>query len=474
MPGTAERIRCETQDYYRDPEVRARVLEFLGATATTRPTAAFVVALDAPGRFPLTWDICRPHPVSDISTAFARGTDLSRSLWDAEHLLFFLDLDHLDANEPAEPFVNSTTVFAKLEAVYQAAKRVFDATRLEGRVYMTGRGYHFVGSIPLDDPLVDELASLLPNTPSWFASHPSRRPPGITVELTERQARAADGLGLILEFAAHLIAAEAASSSPIPVIFNGTVVGRGGHGRECVSIDFSHAGDPMDVRHMRSAFSTYQWHRLRADIFGGDVGARVPPLVVLPHDHLGFMPMLRHRGLAAGVHAARTTTSVIPDVSTGVARLLARYVASPLAAFHRTFYAMRRLPEGRPRPLNPGEVPPCVAAPLLRPNDLLLKPEFIQHVVRHLLSRGWNAAQVAALVQQKYEADFGWGDRWTRMDPQTRAEFDVRVFAGLLATGADPLIDFNCVSAQEKHVCPRRGCPYDLRRDRDRLTAAAR
>jgi hypothetical protein len=225
---------------------------------------------------------------------------------------------------------------------------------------------------------------------------------------------------------------------------------------------------------MRSAFSTYQWHRLRADIFGEDVAVRVPSLVVLPHDQPGFMPMLRHRGLAAGVHAARTTTSVIPDVSTGVATLLARYVASPLAAFHRTFYAVRRSPEGQPRRLNLAEVPPCVAAPLARPNDLLLKPEFIQHVVRHLLSRGWNAAQVAGLVQHKYETDFGWGDRWTRIDPQTRAEFDVRVFAGLLLTGADALIDFNCVSAQEKHVCPGRGCPYDLRRDRDRLLAAAK
>ena len=474
MPGTAEQVRGETLDYYRDPDVRARVLEFLGATATTRPTAAFVVALDAPGRFPLTWDVCRSHLVSDISAALARGTDLSRSLWDSAHLLFFLDLDHLDADEPAEPFVNPTTVFAKLEPVYRAAKRVFDAARLDSRVYMTGRGYHFVGSIPLDAPLVDQLAGLLPNTPSWFATHSTRRPPGITVELTERQARAADGLGLILEYAAHLVAAEAATSSPIPVVFNGTVVGRGGHGRECVSIDFSHAGDPMDVRHLRSAFSTYQWHRLRADIFGEDIAAHVPPLVVLPHDHPGFMPMMRHRGLAAGVHAARATTSVIPDVSTGVATLLARYVASPLAAFHRTFYAVRRLPESQPRRLNLAEVPPCVAAPLARPNDLLLKPEFIQHVVRHLLSRGWNAAQVAGLVQQKYETDFGWGDRWTRIDPQTRAEFDVRVFAGLLLTGADALIDFNCVSAQEKHVCPGRGCPYDLRRDRDRLLAAAK
>jgi hypothetical protein len=135
---------------------------------------------------------------------------------------------------------------------------------------------------------------------------------------------------------------------------------------------------------------------------------------------------------------------------------------------------MRRMPDGGVRHLDRGRVPPCVAAPLARPNDLLLKPEFIQHVVRYLMSRGWHAAEIAALVQRQYEMDFGWGDRWTRMHPRTRAEFDVRVFAGLLAAGADPLIDFNCVSAQEKRVCPRRGCPYDLRRDRDRLAAALR
>ena len=112
---------------------------------------------------------------------------------------------------------------------------------------------------------------------------------------------------------------------------------------------------------------------------------------------------------------------------------------------------------------------PCVTAPLERPNDLLLKPEHLQHVVRALLARGWAAAQIAALVQQKFEEPHGWGDRWARSDPRTRADFDVRVFAGLVATGADELIDFNCVSAQEKDICPRVGCPHDLRVDRDRL-----
>jgi hypothetical protein len=86
-----------------------------------------------------------------------------------------------------------------------------------------------------------------------------------------------------------------------------------------------------------------------------------------------------------------------------------------------------------------------------------------------LLVRDWSAAEIAGLVQAEYEKDHGWGSRWARRHPRTRAEFDVRVFAGLVATRADTLVDFNCVSAQEKELCPGTGCPYDLRQDRDRL-----
>jgi hypothetical protein len=57
------------------------------------------------------------------------------------------------------------------------------------------------------------------------------------------------------------------------------------------------------------------------------------------------------------------------------------------------------------------------------------------------------------------------------MDAQTRAEFDVRVFAGMVATGMDEGIDFNCRSAQEKGLCPGAGCTHDLRSDRDHLLA---
>jgi hypothetical protein len=56
------------------------------------------------------------------------------------------------------------------------------------------------------------------------------------------------------------------------------------------------------------------------------------------------------------------------------------------------------------------------------------------------------------------------------MDAQTRAEFDVRVFAGMVATGLDRGIDYNCVSAQEKSICPLApNCHHDLRDDRAQL-----
>jgi hypothetical protein len=161
-------------------------------------------------------------------------------------------------------------------------------------------------------------------------------------------------------------------------------------------------------------------------------------------------------------------------VTPGVERLLKAYGVSSLAAFHRAFLLEAGTAAARPPFLDRSTLPPCVSGCLERPNDLLLRPEHLQYLTRGLLARGWRASQVAALVQAHYEADYEWGERWTRMDPRTRAEFDVRVFAGLIATGLDRMIDYNCVSAQEKGVCPGTGCTYDLRLDRDRLLARRR
>jgi hypothetical protein len=340
---------------------------------------------------------------------------------------------------------------------------------------MTGRGYHFTGQVPLDHAVVDQLAGLVAEVPAWFASHADRRPAGVDASMTERQARASVGLGLLLEHLAQLVMCQAAGTSALPVVVNGTVVGHaGGAGRECVSIDFSHAGDPLDVRHARIAFGTYQWHRLRPDIFG-HVAASFPPLVALPRRHRGLVGMLaRGRGLDVGAREAPHSTAALPHLAAGVARLLADYSASPLATFHGAFADDILASRGSVRTLDLASLPPCISACLATPNDLLLRPEHLQYLTRALLARGWRAADIAALVRSRYDDDHQWGDRWHRMHPRTRAEFDVRVFAGLVATGLDRLVDHNCVSAQEKGVCPGTGCAYDLRLDRDRLLSRGR
>jgi len=457
----------DPETYYRDTAVRARVLEYCGATTTKPASAAFVVGFETGGRDRPDWTA--PVPTSRLPALLARGGDIARSVWDTQHLIFFLQLNYINADRPAEPFVHPADVFLKLEPVYHAVTSVFGGLRLRARPFVTGRGYHFIGKIPLADPLVGELAALAPRTPAWLATHEARRPVGVTACIDERHARAAEGLGMLIEFAGHQIH-ERAGAAAIPVVINGPVVGRGLNGREAASIDFSHAGDPLDSRHIRTGFSTYQWHLRHLDIFGSPVPTEAPALTMIPRNRHSLMTLLAAgRDLRAGLDAAHAGVAIIPNVTTGVTELLGQYLASPLAAFHKTYHEARQSAAGRlPSTATPA-VPPCVAASLTLPNDLLLRPEHVQHVVRDLMARGWHAAQIAALIQDRYEGDYGWRDRWQRLHAETRAEFHVRVFAGLVATGADTLVDFNCVSAQEKDLCPRTGCQYDLRRDRDRI-----
>ena len=69
-----------------------------------------------------------------------------------------------------------------------------------------------------------------------------------------------------------------------------------------------------------------------------------------------------------------------------------------------------------------------------------------------MLALGWHSRHIAGFICSKYGRDFGW-TQFTDCDPAARADFYVRVFAGLFATGCDDLVDFNCISAQEQGIC---------------------
>ena len=257
-------------DYYGNADVRRSILEYCGATSSAPPTAVYLAGLCPGDAAQPSWDhhAVRVDP-GKLDLLCATGCDIARSLWDRTHVIFLIELDYENVDDPAEPYLRPAEAFFKLEPVYRAARRVFASLGLPLQPIMTGRGYHFSGQIRLDDPLIAHLAALVPETPAWHADVSRRLPADVRGSLSAEHARAVTGLGRLVEFAAHLIHHASAATAHIPVVFNGTIVGTGTIGRECVSIDFSHGGDPLDVRHMRSAFSAYQWHLLRPDISGG-------------------------------------------------------------------------------------------------------------------------------------------------------------------------------------------------------------
>lgn len=465
-------------EYYGDPAVRARMLEYCGGAPEREPTAVYVAGMHAAeAHFP-TWEQAPRHPLAALDDLLASGADVARSLWDRTHILLHLDVDYLNIDIPSEAYTHPADVFYKIEPVYRAAQHVFTRYGIGPLAIVTGRGYHFAGRVPLDSPVVDRLAALTPAPPAWLRTAGQRRLPWMTGTITTRQARAWSGIGMLVEFLAHQILRRARTRSPIPVVVNNTVVGTGEVGRECVSLDLSYAGDPLDVRHMRVAFGAYQKHRFRPDLSG--VAATHPPMVAVPRGDERIEHMLSHRtDLRHAARLARSAVVAMPDVAAGVACALDGYAASPLARFHEAFeHAVpatrsNTQPEQRPAAAR-RSLPACVTRAMATPNDLLLQPSVLQHVTRVLLADGLSPRDIAALVQARYDADCGWGRRWSWMDAHTRASFDVRVFSGLLVAGVDEAIDLNCRSAQEKGLCPGGECGRDLRTTRAQLLKAVR
>lgn len=457
--------RLTTVEYYHDPAVRARIREYCGAIGKDPPTCAFVTPL-CPG--PLTrWETAAHLESAALDRVLDRGCDLSRSMWDTKSLLVHLDIDYFENVLAGDALLRPGHAFLRLEPVFRTIR--FELARLELPLFdvMTGRGYHFTGQIPIDAPVVGRLAGL--GRPA-AARHLSDTPGA----LDARRDQAFLGMGMVLEGLAHHLLQRAAPLTAVPIVLNGTEVGHGGIGRESISIDLSYCGDLLEERRIRVAFGTYQSHIFRPDIFGANTAEFVPPLATVPRRERTLVWMLEHgRQLDQARALAERETTVLPDVTHGMERLVEEYLLSPLAEAHHAFYAMAAHPLGSwPDTydrLDARSLPSCVARPLLTPNDALLKPTAVQHVTRALLSRGWHPRHVAGLIRSRYARDFGWADRWSRMDPLRRADYDVRVFAGLVTAGVDEAIDFNCVSAQEKGLCPYDACGHDLRRDRARL-----
>jgi hypothetical protein len=439
---------------YSDPAVRCRLTEFLGGDTLDGATAAYVTQSDG-----CRFDRHQLRRPADLDQLLSGELDLARSFADTASLLLHLDIEYVNFDSPAEAFVDPWRAFDLQEPAVNAIETLLLEHGIRPLHLITGQGHHFVWRISRDAEVAGRISALCP-APELLDSCANRVPAAFRDVIDPDAQRAFSGLSLLMEHLAHRVKTIAAPHSQVPVTITAVQVGPcATRQREIVSIDISEYGDPLHTRMIRMPFTNYlkPWITGLARSLG--LEGQIPAFRAIPLHEIDIRQAIKVRQVDADVRdLARRACVRIPEQSTGTARLLDGYLASPLRRFHEFFHADRHDPKERWQETydrtSLDSLPPCARHLLVWPNDLLLKPAGIQLLTRSLLAEGWHPRHIAGLVRSKFENPaFNWGVNWDEYVPAIRADFYTRLFAGMLATGLDSLVDLNCVSTREKGFC---------------------
>lgn len=456
-------------EYYSNPNVRERIAEYCGG-ASAEPmsfTAEYLVGYGAYLKASQKKEFVSSD-VSGFHWILDHGLDIFRSVWDKESTIAVLDVEYYNLDYPGEIYYDPYACFLKLEPLYQIIQQKLKEWRIPHLTLMTGQGYHFAWKIGADSPADRSLEQLgrvsdsLAEKYEVTTTHRHRR-------VSLQHGRAFDGLGRVMEYISHDLLRSAGDASPVPLVFSDIVVGPvNDWAREAISIDLSAFGDPITMRDIRCPFSTHQKHKLQVYKVGKQIAREIPIQLSLPRrDELPLYELLKfRRNYDASAEMASVGSCVLPDAANSFYPLIQQYRTSSLAQFHEEFDSVEHdhLKEWSKTydALNLSKLPPCIALPLARPNPLVLQPTHLQNISRYLYLSGWHPKHIGGLIRSKYERNFRWSEDWTHLDAATRANFWVRLYSGALAVGLDQRTDFNCVSMQERGLCPKPWCGHNL------------
>lgn len=434
---------------YGSEAVRARIREFIGEPPTG---GVYLAQCDEPfGSQPSL------RPLEDLEQFLLQGVEISRSLWDGSGIIAHLDIEYVNFDYPAEPYLDPLRIFSLQQPVVLAIEQLLVSWGIQPLHCLSGRGHHFVWRVGRRSQPFCRLAELgfqPTHLTEYYKRHPL--PQGLVVDAQLGFAFA--GLGLALEYVAHRIRQLASPQVSIPLKITAVIVGPQQRGREMLSVDISEYGDPLNTRTIRVPFSVYRKPWRQQGVLHEAIANRIEPMFLIPLHEMDVM-----RGIyvmqdeRACMELAQVACVRIPDNPEGMMAMVQEYQESSLARFHRYFYAQEHEPASHwPHTydmLDTASLPPCVQHALVNPNDLLLKPAGIEMLTRTLLALHWHPRHIAGLLRSKYERDFGWGHRWYQYDAACRADFYTRLFSGLLLCGADGLSDFTCESMVARGLC---------------------
>ncbi len=392
-------------------------------------------------------------------------TDIFRSIWDKKSNLCVIDIEYFSKKYPGETYVNQERVFWELEPTLQCMKLIFLSYGIKPLITATGQGYHISFRIDKkkdneDNPVYNELKEIgqVEDTLRGKYQHlslESRR----SRPVTDEEGKVYDALGKLVEYVTHKTMKSAHKyGNKMPIVVGDIAVGN--EKGEAISIDLSAFANPLYMRDIRLPFSKHHKHKMKKDL-GNDIkeirtAVAVPRFTPCNGNELTLDELFNNRrNYRNCANYANAITTEIPECSEGILKLINEYKQSKLYEFHKDFDNMK---EDSPSSWNLTydrfeleKVPPCVSHMLSNPNPWLLQPTVIQTLVRTLAGKGWwHPKHIAGLIRSKYERDHKWEVNFHKYDANTWATVWTRIYAGMLATGTDELIDFNCVSHQQK------------------------
>jgi hypothetical protein len=440
------------ENYYRCPAIRKRIAEFLESDRQGSISAVFITPCDVVHE--IGTDFRLP---GELDYFYEHGYDINRSLWDHSSLIAHLDIEYVNFDFPAEPYLDPIRSFDFQKSVVAAIQRMLLEFGVSPLHLLSGRGHHFVWRIDQNSAAFGKL-SRIARLPQHLKLRYATKYSPANISISPDLAAAYLGLGMVMEFVALSIKSLCDQSISIPVELSAVEVPSQIRGREMVSIDITEYGDLLNTRLIRIPFSLYLKPWKYYGILNDQIRDKVPLMVSIPffemsvNEALGVMRSLDRASSLAGRASVR-----IPDQSVAMLSLIEAYEQSQTAHFHSVFYELEHTsPElwGRSYDRFSTEtLPPCVRCILDNPNDLLLKPAGIRHVVRTLLSLGWHPRHIAGLIRAKYERNYGWGREWYFYDAATRSDFYTRIFFTLIASGVDFLAHFDCQSINSSGYC---------------------
>jgi len=482
---TSARLKNNVE-YYRDPAVIARVLEFYGGWRGGQPVpgSRYCIGFGESelwkGNEKAYWSSTSREQIFEMSQE--KGLDVFASLWRDDGTVLALDIEYFNLTYPGEAHAHPIRTFAKLEPVYRIIREIFDRYGLKLLITMTGQGYHFTALWPFEKEhqLLEGIGALEDNTVKKYRYRKFK----VGGETPLCVGKAFSGACRLLQYLSHQVVIECdrrreAGERIVPVVYSDIPIGPDGQGiygdgQEAVSLDLTLYSDPVYARSIRIPFSTYQKHKVMRWKVGEVLARRTPISTCVcrwwpgAKREMSWEELLRIRRREDGRHFdltaeyAEKVSTRLPREVEGWKEVLRDYLSSELFRFHREFdqcyYTSRKGPDFDFDAVI-RDMPPCFSRALQNPNDILLKPVFLQGIVRVLEKKGWHPKDIGYLIYLKYRSM----KRWGYLSPEKLAYFWVELYCGALRAGADTKYDLNCISQQERSLCWVRNCGFNLR-----------